>query len=59
MLKLQDKISILDQALADASIYSENPQKAADFARLRNKLASELSQNEDEWLELSEELSNA
>lgn len=59
MLKLQDKITILDTALADASLYSEAPQKAADFARLRNQLAQELAANEDTWLELSEELSNA
>jgi ATP-binding cassette subfamily F protein 3 len=59
MLKLQEKISILDQALADASLYSESPQKAADFARLRNKLAEELTANEDSWLALNEELSNA
>jgi ATP-binding cassette, subfamily F, member 3 len=59
MLKLQDKIAILDQALADTSLYGENPQKAADFAKLRNRLAGELSANEDAWLELNEELSNA
>ena len=59
MLKLQDKISILDQALADATLYSENPRKAADFAKLRNRLADELAANENNWLELSEELSNA
>ncbi len=59
MLKLQDKIGILDDALADASLYRENPRKAADFARLRNRLAEELADNENSWLELSEELSNA
>lgn len=59
ILKAQEKISLLDQALADASIYSEEPQKAADFARLRNRLAEELAQHEDTWLQLQEELSNA
>jgi ATP-binding cassette, subfamily F, member 3 len=59
MLKLQEKITILDQALSDASIYSDAPQKAADYAKLRNKLAVELSDNENSWLELNEELGDA
>jgi ATP-binding cassette, subfamily F, member 3 len=59
MLKLQEKITILDQALADPSIYQEAPQKAADYAKLRNKLAAELADNENSWLELNEELGDA
>jgi ATP-binding cassette, subfamily F, member 3 len=59
MLKLQEKITILDQALSDPSIYSDAPQKAADYAKLRNKLAVELSDNENSWLELNEELGDA
>ena len=59
MLKLQEKLTILDQALADGAIYSEKPQKAADFAKLRNRLADELTSNENSWLELNEELSDA
>lgn len=56
MLKLQDKITILDQAMADPSLYRQEPQKAADYGRLRNKLADELAANENQWLELNEEL---
>jgi ATP-binding cassette, subfamily F, member 3 len=56
MLKLQDKISILDQAMADPALYRQEPQKAADYGRLRNKLADELAANENQWLELTEEL---
>jgi ATP-binding cassette, subfamily F, member 3 len=56
MLKLQDKITILDKAMADPSLYRQDPQKAADYGRLRNKLADELAANENQWLELSEEL---
>jgi ATP-binding cassette, subfamily F, member 3 len=59
MLKLQEKITILDQALSDPSIYQEAAQKAADYAKLRNKLAIELSENENSWLELNEELGDA
>jgi ATP-binding cassette, subfamily F, member 3 len=59
MLKLQEKITILDQALADPSIYQEASQKAADYAKLRNKLAIELSENENSWLALNEELGDA
>ena len=58
MLKLQEKLTVLDQALSDNSIYSETPQKAADYAKLRNRFAEELVANENNWLELSEELGN-
>jgi ATP-binding cassette, subfamily F, member 3 len=59
MLKLQEKIKILDQALSDPMIYHEATQKAADYAKLRNKLADELIDNENQWLELNEELTDA
>jgi ATP-binding cassette, subfamily F, member 3 len=59
MLKLQEKITILDQALADPLIYRDAAQKAADYARLRTKLADELIDNENQWLELNEELEHA
>ncbi len=55
----RDKITVLDQALADPTIYAEEPKKAADFARLRTKLASELDLLETQWLELQETLENA
>jgi ATP-binding cassette, subfamily F, member 3 len=56
MAKTQQKITVLDEALADHTIYSEEPLKAADFAKLRTRLADELAQNENQWLELNEEL---
>jgi ATP-binding cassette, subfamily F, member 3 len=59
MLKLQGKIGILDQALSDPMLYQDTPQKAADYAKLRNKLADELIDNENQWLELNEELEHA
>jgi ATP-binding cassette, subfamily F, member 3 len=59
MLKLQEKIGILDQALSDPMLYQDSPQKAADYAKLRNKLADELIDNENQWLELNEELEHA
>jgi ATP-binding cassette, subfamily F, member 3 len=57
MAKTQQKITVLDEALADHTIYSEEPLKAADFAKLRIRLADELAQTENQWLELNEELS--
>ena len=53
---IQEKLEILDKALADASIYRENPKQADDFARLRTQLASELEEKETEWLETQEEI---
>jgi ATP-binding cassette, subfamily F, member 3 len=58
MAKTQDKIKVLDEALADHTIYSEAPQKAADFAKLRNRLAEDLATDENRWLELNEELAD-
>jgi ATP-binding cassette, subfamily F, member 3 len=52
MLILRDKLKVLDEALADHTIYSEEPKKAADFARLRAKLGSDLESLENQWLEL-------
>jgi ATP-binding cassette subfamily F protein 3 len=51
MLELRDKIAILDRALSDGSLYKEAPKKAADFTRLRTKLAADLEALEVEWLE--------
>ncbi len=59
ILKLQNKIAILDQALADHTIYAEEPLKAADFVKLRAKISAELAAEEERWLELSVEASSA
>jgi ATP-binding cassette subfamily F protein 3 len=56
---VKSKITILDQALSDQTIYKEEPKKASDFARLRAKLGKELETLEDEWLQLMDEPVNA
>ena len=58
MAKTQEKIALLDQALSDHTIYREEPIKAADFAKLRERLAAELAKEEERWLSLQEELPN-
>ena len=52
--EVRNKIDILDKALSDASLYSEEPKKAADFTRLRAKLAADLEALETRWLEAHE-----
>ncbi len=59
MLKIKDKIIVLEQALADHTIYVQEPKKAADFARLKSKFESELEREETYWLELHESTLNA
>jgi ATP-binding cassette, subfamily F, member 3 len=56
--KTQEKLAVLDQVLADHMIYSEEPMKAAEFAKLRTRLADELARDEDLWLTLQEEIAN-
>jgi ATP-binding cassette subfamily F protein 3 len=51
LARLRGKIEVLDRALADATLYTEEPRKAADFARLRARLAAELDAQETLWLE--------
>ena len=57
--KTKEKISVLDEALSDHTIYAEEPMKAADFSRLRARLAQDLELAETRWLELHEEMSDA
>lgn len=59
METLRGKIAVLDQALSDHTIYSDEPRKAADFARLRTKLAGELDSVETDWLALHEDTADA
>ena len=54
MLALHKKIEVLDRALEDASLYSTDPRKAADFGRLRAKLARDLELLETQWLEVQD-----
>jgi ATP-binding cassette, subfamily F, member 3 len=53
---LQHKITVLDQALADHSLYREEPDKVAKFARLRSRLAAELASTEETWLKAQSKL---
>jgi ATP-binding cassette, subfamily F, member 3 len=59
ILKLQEKLGILDQALADHTIYTQDPRKAADFVKLRAKIAADLATEEERWLELNMEREDA
>jgi ATP-binding cassette subfamily F protein 3 len=59
ILKIKDNIIVLEQALADHTIYQEAPKKAADFARLRSKLEADLEREETRWLELHDGILNA
>ncbi len=54
IVKLREKLEILDRALADTSLYAQEPLKAADFTRLRVKLAADLERQENLWLEAHE-----
>jgi ATP-binding cassette subfamily F protein 3 len=56
MAKAQQKIALLDQALSDHTIYGEEPLKAADFVKLRTRIAEDLARDEELWLTLNEEL---
>ena len=51
MDEIRGKIEILDKALSDPAIYSEEPKKAGDFTKLRVRLAAELEELENQWLE--------
>jgi ATP-binding cassette subfamily F protein 3 len=59
MQKTQEKLAVLDKALADHTIYREEPIKASDFVKLRTKLAIDLARDEELWLNLQEEIANA
>jgi ATP-binding cassette subfamily F protein 3 len=47
---LGEKIAALDRALADQQLFLAEPKKAAEFSRLRTKLASDLEAAEHAWL---------
>ncbi len=51
ILEIKNKISVLDRALQDHTIYAQEPKKAAGFAKLRARLAAELDSHETQWLE--------
>jgi len=51
MEEIRGKIAILDKALADPDLFAREPMKAADFIKLRAKLAADLEEAENQWLE--------
>jgi len=51
MEEIRSKIDILDKALADPDLFAREPMKAADFIKLRAKLAGDLEEAENHWLE--------
>jgi ATP-binding cassette subfamily F protein 3 len=53
--QLHEKIGVLDRALADERLYSEDPQKAQKFSRLRADLQKDLEACELRWLEAHSE----
>jgi ATP-binding cassette subfamily F protein 3 len=56
MHALQDKIKVLDRALADEGLYRDEPLKAQRFSKLRAELQSDLEASESRWLEAQGEL---
>ena len=56
---LQEKLSVLDTALSDPTLYRDEPEKAGKFARLRVRLASDLEKAETAWLEAEDAVQNA
>jgi ATP-binding cassette subfamily F protein 3 len=56
MERLEEKIRVLDRALADQQLYSDDPAKAHRFSRLRAKLQNDLESFELRWLEAHREL---
>jgi ATP-binding cassette subfamily F protein 3 len=56
MSKIQEKIDVLDRALADNQLYIADPKKASSFATLRAKLGRDLETQETAWLEAQERL---
>lgn len=54
--KLQDKLSVIDRALAVPSLYKTDPKQAEEFSKLRAKLVIDVETKEIEWLSMQEEL---
>jgi ATP-binding cassette subfamily F protein 3 len=53
---LQEKIAVLDRALADPLLHRDEPRRANDFARLRSRLSEDLESAETRWLAAQAEL---
>ena len=52
----QNKIKVIDEALAVASLYTDDPKRAEEYAPLRTRLVSQIEADEAEWLALHEQL---
>ncbi|MEP2581175.1 MAG: ABC transporter ATP-binding protein, partial [Roseibium sp.] len=59
MARLQDKITKLDEALADPDFFTYDPSRATKFAKERAFCEKKLIKTEEEWLELSSEVEEA
>jgi ATP-binding cassette, subfamily F, member 3 len=51
LAEINEKIGILDRALADERLYAQDPNKARKFSDLRAELQDELDRLEHRWLE--------
>jgi ATP-binding cassette subfamily F protein 3 len=51
LAEINEKIGILDRALADERLYAQDPNKARKFSELRAELQLELERLEHRWLE--------
>ncbi len=54
--KLQDKIAVIDKALAVQSLYVDDPKQAEELSILRARLCSQIEETEIEWMAATEEL---
>jgi ATP-binding cassette subfamily F protein 3 len=59
MAKLGGRMAEIDQALADAKLYENDPARAAKLAKERADAAGALAGAEEQWLELSGEYESA
>jgi len=51
LAEINEKIGVLDRALADEQLYAQDPNKARKFSDLRAELQDELDRLEHRWLE--------
>jgi hypothetical protein len=59
IMELKEKIAVLDRALNDPDLYRKDAGKAANFAKLWQKLADTLEEQENAWLEAHENAEKA
>ncbi len=56
MDKIRDRISKIDDMLADPELYTKFPEKGAKLSKDRSDLSNLLDKIEEKWLEMSEEI---